>query len=115
QFQLQQEAMLNLKDISGQYIKLDQAVTTTRALHGTLLQRLQETDVVKGMPLSNATVVDPAERPSLPSYPNIPFNLAFGLLLGGVLGLALAFARESLDSSLATPDEVRAELALPTL
>jgi len=115
QFQLQQEAMLNLKDISGQYIKLDQAVTTTRALHGTLLQRLQETDVVKGMPLSNVTVVDPAERPSLPSYPNIPFNLAFGLLLGGGLGLALAFARESLDSSLATPDEVRAELALPTL
>ena len=83
QFQLQQDAVLNLKDLSGQYIKLDQAVTTTRALHATLLQRLQETDVVKGAQLSNATVVDPAERPTMPSQPAVPFNLAFGLLFGG--------------------------------
>src|SRR4030095_12477125 len=115
QFEAQQDAVLDLKDISGQYIKLDQAVTTTRTLYGTLLQRLQETDVVKGVQLSNATVVDPAERPGGPSHPNIPFNLAFGLLLGGALGLALAFCLETLDSSLKTPDEVQHELDLPTL
>ena len=115
QFQIQQDAVLNLKDLSGQYIKLDQAVTTTRALHGTLLQRLQETDVVKGVQLSNATVVDPAERPTMPSQPPVPFNLAFGLLLGGGLGLALAFARENIDGSLKTPDDVRHDLELPTL
>jgi len=115
QFQIQQDAVLNLKDLTGQYIKLDQAVTTTRALHGTLLQRLQETDVVKGAQLSNATVVDPAERPTMPSQPPVPFNLAFGLLLGGGLGLALAFARENIDGSLKTPDDVRHDLELPTL
>ena len=115
QFQIQQDAVLNLKDLTGQYIKLDQAVTTTRALHGTLLQRLQETDVVKGAQLSNATVVDPAERPTMPSQPPVPFNLAFGLLLGGGLGLALAFARENIDGSLKTPDDVRSDLELPTL
>jgi capsular exopolysaccharide synthesis family protein len=115
QFQLQQDAVLNLKDLSGQYIKLDQAVTTARTLHGTLLQRLQETDVVKGAQLSNATVVDPAERPTMPSQPAVPFNLAFGLLFGGGLGLALVFARESIDSSLKTPDDVRQDLELPTL
>src|SRR5262245_8619758 len=82
QFQLQQDAVLNLKDISGQYIKLDQTVNTARTLHGTLLQRLQETDVVKGVQLSNATVVDPAERPMVPSQPAVPFNLAFGLQIG---------------------------------
>jgi polysaccharide biosynthesis transport protein len=115
QFQLQQDAVLNLKDLSGQYIKLDQAVTTTRALHATLLQRLQETDVVKGAQLSNATVVDPAERPLMPSQPDVPFNLTFGLLFGGGLGLALAFARENVDGSLKTPDDVRHDLELPTL
>lgn len=115
QFQLQQDAVLNLKDLSGRYIKLDQAVTTARALHGTLLQRLQETDVVKGAQLSNATVVDPAERPTTPSQPAIPFNLTFGLLLGGGLGLALVFALENVDSSLKTPDDVRHDLELPTL
>ncbi|HKA28458.1 MAG TPA: polysaccharide biosynthesis tyrosine autokinase, partial [Candidatus Binatia bacterium] len=92
-----------------------QAVTTTRALHATLLQRLQETDVVKGAQLSNATVVDPAERPLMPSQPDFPFNLTFGLLFGGGLGLALAFARENVDGSLKTPDDVRQDLELPTL
>jgi polysaccharide biosynthesis transport protein len=114
-FQVQQAAMLDLKSISGEYLKLDQEATTTRNLYGTLLQRLQETDVVKGVRLSNASVVDPAERPGRPSLPNIPFNLAFGLLFGSGLGLALAFALETLDSSLKTPDEVRHELELPTL
>jgi len=115
QFQAQQDAVLNLKALSGQYIRLDQAVNTTRTLHATLLQRLQETDVVKGAQLSNATVVDPAELPTTPSEPNIPFNLAFGLLFGGGIGLALVFAMENVDSSLKTPDDVRHDLELPTL
>jgi capsular exopolysaccharide synthesis family protein len=115
EFQAQQDAVLNLKQLSGQYIRLDQAVNTTRTLHATLLQRLQETDVVKGAQLSNATVVDPAELPTVPSQPAVPFNLAFGLLFGGGLGLALVFALENVDSSLKTPDDVRHDLELPTL
>ena len=115
QFNAQQDAVLNLKEISGQYIRLDQAVNTTRTLHATLLQRLQETDVVKGVQLSNATVIDPAELPTVPSEPNTPFNLAFGLLFGAGLGLALVFALENVDSSLKTPDDVRHDLELPTL
>jgi polysaccharide biosynthesis transport protein len=115
QFNAQQDAVLNLKELSGQYIRLDQAVNTTRTLHATLLQRLQETDVVKGAQLSNATVVDPAELPTMPSEPNTLFNLAFGLLFGGGLGLALVFAMENVDSSLKTPDDVRHDLELPTL
>src|SRR5215472_3475798 len=104
-----------MKQLSGQYIRLDQAVNTSRTLHATLLQRLQETDVVKGAQLSNATVVDPAELPTVPSQPAVPFNLAFGLLFGGGLGLALVFALENVDSSLKTPDDVRHDLELPTL
>ena len=115
EFQAQQDAVLNLKQLSGQYIRLDQAVNTTRTLHATLLQRLQETDVVKGAQLSNATVVDPAELPTVPSQPAVPFNLAFGLLFGAGLGLALVFGLENVDSSLKTPEDVRHDLELPTL
>lgn len=115
QFQRQQDSVLDQKELSGQFMKLDQSVTTSRALYGTLLQRLGETDVVKGVQLSNASVVDPAERPGAPSEPAVPFNLAFGLLFGTGVGLAVAFALEHLDGSLKTPDEVREELALPTL
>lgn len=111
----QQETVLDQKEVSGQYIKLDTAVTTTRTLYSTLLQRKAETDVVKGVTLSNASVMDPAELPLWPSYPRVPLNLAFGLLFGCALGTALALVMENLDSSLKTPEDVRRSLRLPTL
>jgi capsular exopolysaccharide synthesis family protein len=111
----QQDAVLNQKEVSGQFIKLDTAVTTTRTLYSTLLQRKAETDVVKGVTLSNASVMDPAELPIDPSYPRVPLNLAFGLLFGCALGTALALVMENLDSSLKTPEDVRRNLRLPTL
>ena len=111
----QQDAVLDQKEVSGQFIKLDTAVTTTRNLYTTLLQRKAETDVVKGVTLSNASVMDPAELPIDPSYPRVPLNLAFGLLFGCALGTALALVMENLDSSLKTPDDVRRSLRLPTL
>ena len=111
----QQDAVLDLKDLSGQYLKLEQAVTANRTLYGTLLTRLGETDVVKGVQLSNASVMDPAERPTGPSEPNIPFNLGFALVLGLALGTGVALVVERTDPSLKTPDEVRRTLRLPTL
>jgi polysaccharide biosynthesis transport protein len=111
----QQETVLDQKEVSGQYIKLDTNVTNTRNLYSTLLQRKAETDVVKGVTLSNASVMDPAELPLWPSYPRVPLNLAFGLLFGCALGTALALAMENLDSSLKTPEDVRRSLRLPTL
>lgn len=115
ELQDQQEKVLDLKEVSGQYIKLDQAVTANRNLYGALLTRLKETDVVKGVQLSNASVVDPGELPTFPAYPNIPIALAFGLILGGALGVTMAFLSEHLDTSVKTPDDVRHTLDLPTL
>lgn len=115
QFEDQQASVLNLKEISGQYVKLEQDVTASRNLYGTLLTRMQETDVVKGVQLANASVMDPADRPRGPSSPAILFDLAFALLLGSGLGVALAFVLESIDGSLKTPDDVRNHLQLPTL
>jgi capsular exopolysaccharide synthesis family protein len=111
----QQDVVLDQKEVSGQFIKLETAVTTTRNLYTTLLQRKAETDVVKGVALSNASVMDPAELPIDPSYPRVTLNLAFGLLFGCALGTALALVMENLDSSLKTPDDVRRNLRLPTL
>jgi succinoglycan biosynthesis transport protein ExoP len=115
QFDAQQEAVLGLKEISGEYVKLEQKVTTTRQLYGTLIQRLQETDVVKGDTLSNASVLDAAEKPTQPSEPMVLFDLAFALVLGLSLGIGVALVLEHVDASFRTPDEVRRQLQLPTL
>lgn len=111
----QQEAVLDQKEVSGQFIKLETAVNTTRSLYSTLLQRRAETDVVKGVTLSNASIMDPAELPLGPSHPRVGLNLAFGLLFGLALGTTLALVMDNLDSSLKTPDDVRKSLRLPTL
>jgi polysaccharide biosynthesis transport protein len=111
----QQASVLNLEEISGQYVKLDQAVQAGRQLHAALLQRMGETEVVRGVQLSNISVLDPAERPSMPSRPNAVLNVLFGLVLGLVLGVGTAAVLENIDTSLKTPADVERELALPTL
>src|SRR5207244_2618924 len=111
----QQGTVLDLRQVSGQYVKLDQAVQANRALYAALLQRAGETEVVRGVQLSNITVLDPAERPSMPSRPNAILNVVFGLVLGLVLGIGTAAVLENVDTSLRTPADVERILALPTL
>jgi capsular exopolysaccharide synthesis family protein len=115
EFEAQQGSVLNLKELSGQYLKLEQDVTSSRNLYNTLLTRMQETDVVKGVQLASASVMDPADRPRGASTPAIAFDMAFALLFGLGLGAALAFILDSIDSSLKTPEDVRTHLQLPTL
>jgi len=115
QLAAQQDDVLDLKELSNQYLALEQGATTARELYATLLKRLHETDVVKGVQLPEASVVDPAERPTLPSHPALALNLAFALVLGAGIGLVLAFLLEHVDPSMKTPDEIRQVLRLPTL
>jgi capsular exopolysaccharide synthesis family protein len=115
EFDRRQSAVLDLKEVSGRYIKLEQDVTSGRELYATLLKRLNETDVVRGARLSNASLVDAAELPDAPSYPPLALVLAFSALFGAGLAVAIAFVQRNLDTSMRTPEDVRASLRLPTL
>lgn len=115
EFDARQAAVLDVKEISGRYIKLEQDVTSGRELYATLLRRMNETDVVRGVRLSNASLVDRGERPDVPSYPPILLALGFSGTFGLGLAVALAFAQKNLDTSLRTPEDVRQSLRLPTL
>jgi capsular exopolysaccharide synthesis family protein len=60
-------------------------------------------------------VIERAEVPYRPSRPKIPLNLALGVFSGLVIAVGAAFAREYLDSSLKSSDEVENLLQLPAL
>lgn len=45
-----------------------------------------------------ATFISPATVPATPSSPDVPRNLALGLLFGVVLGIGVAFVRHSVDT-----------------
>jgi capsular polysaccharide biosynthesis protein len=63
----------------------------------------------------NFSILDPANLPDKPSFPNRPM-FAFGGFAGGLaLGVAIAFFLESRDSSFRTERDVETALRLPVL
>jgi capsular polysaccharide biosynthesis protein len=60
-------------------------------------------------------VLDPANLPDKPSFPNRPLFAAGGVGGGLALGLAIAFLLEMRDSSLKTERDVEFTLRLPVL
>ncbi len=60
-------------------------------------------------------IVQPALRPTSPSSPDHPINLALGLLAGLVGGMTLAYARERFSDRIAEPVVLERYLGAPTL
>lgn len=60
-------------------------------------------------------VVQPAQRPTSPSSPDHPLNLALGLFAGLVGGMSLAYARERFSDRIADPVVLERYLGAPTL
>ena len=64
---------------------------------------------------SLVTITDFAEEGLKPVKPNIPLNIAFGVVVGLMVGIGLAFFIEYLDTSVKTIDDVERSLQAPVL
>ncbi|HSG08668.1 MAG TPA: polysaccharide biosynthesis tyrosine autokinase [Longimicrobiales bacterium] len=74
----------------------------------TVLQnRLQEARVLEAVEDATVRVVDPAILPSKPVRPRTLLNLLLGMVLGGMLGVGVAFLREYLDETVHTREDVQ--------
>lgn len=104
---------LNLREI--QYNRLLRNKDNTEKLYSLVLERSKESDLTRMMRFNNISVVDDARPPSGPVRPIIPLNIALGFALGLGLGIGTAAARELLDRSIKTPDDLEEELGLPFL
>ena len=111
----QRSKVNRLSDDFIQYNILKRDAETNRELYEGLLQRLKEAGLSAGLRASNIAVLDPAERPEQPYRPKPFVNYAVGLALGAIFGVALAFAREHMDTALRTPEEVERMTGLPLL
>ena len=63
----------------------------------------------------NFSILDPANLPDKPSFPNRPMFALGGLAGGLALGIGIAFFLESRDSSFRTERDVENALRLPVL
>jgi len=67
------------------------------------------------MRINNIRIADRPQLPKRAVSPNMPLNVATGLAMGLILGLAAAIGREQLDRTIKTPDDIERELGLSFL
>jgi succinoglycan biosynthesis transport protein ExoP len=107
--------LLDLQKRSVEYNILKREVDTNRDLYTSLLQRYKEVDVASGVGVNNVFVVDKAYLPSAPSSPNLRRALLVALVLGLLIGSALAFALELIDDKVRSTEQLESIASLPVL
>jgi receptor protein-tyrosine kinase len=81
----------------------------------SLERRVEELDVLASLQTGNAELVQAAEVPLTPTSPNKRRSALMGLLVGVLLGIALAFLLDRFDRRLRDPKEVEDLLDRPVL
>jgi capsular exopolysaccharide synthesis family protein len=95
---------LNLREI--EYRRLNRERDNKAALVEIVLQRLTETELTRMLKTTHVRVLDRALLPTSPVSPYIAKNLAGSLLVGLLLGLAVAFFGSRLDRTVRSVEMV---------
>jgi capsular exopolysaccharide synthesis family protein len=104
---------LNMKEI--EYHRLDRSRDENEKIYSLLIERMKETDLARMMRTNNLRIVEAAVAGAVPIRPRTGVNFAVGLIAGFLLGFAIAWLREQLDSSIKTPDDIEHKLGLTFL
>lgn len=108
------EAMsMNKKSI--EYNVLDRDARSSKQLYDSLLQRAKETGVSGELKASNIRVVDAAEKPRSPIFPNKTLFMLGAIAGGGLLSIMFVAGFEYFDNRIKAPEEVKGYLGLPHL
>jgi len=98
-----------------EFARLDRKAKGFEEVYDLLQTRLKEAQIAEAAGDATVEVVDTAVAPLEPSRPRPQLNLLGGLVTGLLLGLAAAFARERLDRSVHTRNDVRSMTGLSVL
>jgi capsular exopolysaccharide synthesis family protein len=104
-----------LNQLLIQHNLLKRESETNQQLYDSLQQRLKDATVSAGLRATNIHVIDPAEPPTSPLRPQKLRNILIGMIVGLGLGLAVAFVREDLDTSIKSVDEAERLASAPAL
>jgi capsular exopolysaccharide synthesis family protein len=110
------ERYLQFPRAAIQMSRLEREVKVNADLLATLKAKHQELQIKSAEQIEEVTIVAPAISPSAPiNAPATEMNLMVGSLMGIFLGIVLAFARESFDTSIGTIEGVEEFLKVPVL
>lgn len=92
-----------------------QAAAIANATSESLRTVVSNLETSGEQPSVELIVVAPATEPVSPATPSIPRNLAIGLVLAVLAGLAVAIIRDLLDSRIRRPDDVEKSFDHPVI
>ncbi len=115
ELEAQKREALDLNQKAITYGVLEREVQSNKRIYNELQQRTKETSVTEQLETSNIRIIDRADIPNYPVAPRKKLNIFLAMLVGAVLGTALAFFFEYLDNSIKTPDDVKQYLDIPFL
>ncbi|MDB6121283.1 MAG: Capsular exopolysaccharide family [Pedosphaera sp.] len=114
-----------LKEVQWESLELDKKgiqfnvlmrdVLSDRALYESVLKRLKETDVSKGLEKTSIAVVEPAGKPGKSVKPSTSLVTALAMVVGLILGVGIVYLLKMFDNSIRTVDQAEAVLGLPVL
>jgi capsular exopolysaccharide synthesis family protein len=95
--------------------QLQREADANRAVYEAYLNRIKELNEQQQLQSADARLVSRATVPGVPTYPRYRPVLILGVLAGGVIGIVLAFLRETFDQRLRSIGEVEDVTGLPVL
>jgi tyrosine-protein kinase Etk/Wzc len=103
-----------LPETQQEILSLMRDLEVNTQLYTTLLNSSQELQVTKAGTTGNVRIIDYALVPRFPFKPNKPVTVAFGVLLGMFIGVAVVFGLRTLIRGVDRPEEVERATGLPT-
>lgn len=99
-----------------EYSKLKSEVSSTEELYNLLFRQLKETSITGDLERNNIRILEPARTARNITEPlQREQIIGFGVLIGLLLGIGLAFLFEYFDKTIKNPEDVEYHLGLPVL
>lgn len=114
-FRDQEQQALELNRQSIDFKVLSRDVETDRALYDSILRRLKETDIAKGVQFGDLTLFESAPLPSAPAQRKALQFLGLGLFAGLLTGIGAVVATFLLDNTWRSAEEVEISTGLAVL
>ncbi|TAN23128.1 MAG: polysaccharide biosynthesis tyrosine autokinase [Acidobacteria bacterium] len=111
----QKQAMDQFERRAITYRSLQAAAQNYTKLYYDLLQRIAESKLAAGFHTTNARVVSPARPDFRPVAPRPKLTAAVALLLSLLAGVGFVLARDALDQSVASAEQVELLFRVPVL
>ena len=111
----QKKRVLDLRAQHDQIDILKQDVATAQRAYDTVAQRMSQTTLESHSQQTNLSVLSPATEPTVAARPKVMVNVAASVLVGLLLGLGAAIARESIDRRIRHQDDLDGLSGVPVL